>query len=97
MSIVVILALLLGAVLGMRFKILILLPAIACTVIIITTGGIASGGHGLAILVMAILGAICLQLGYFGGATTRHIMAVSRAGRLVKISHRVERQVETVR
>jgi hypothetical protein len=93
MSLVVILALLLGAVLGMRFKVLILLPAIICAVIIITTGGIASGVHGFAILVMAALASVCLQLGYFAGVMTRYVMVVARAGRLRRIS----RQVETVR
>ena len=93
MSIVVILALLLGAVLGMRFKVLVLLPAIACAVIIVATGGIASGVHGLAIVVMAVVASICLQLGYFGGVMTRYVMVAARAGRSAKIS----RQVETVR
>jgi hypothetical protein len=93
MSIVAVLALLLGAVLGMRFKVLILLPVIACAVIIIATGGIASGAQGLPILVMAVLASICLQLGYFTGVMTRYVTLIARAGRSAKIS----RQVETVR
>ena len=93
MSIVAILALLLGAVLGTRFKVLILLPATAGAVIMIAAGSIAGGVHGLAILVMAALASICLQLGYFGGVMTRYIIVVARAGRSAKIS----RQVETVR
>jgi hypothetical protein len=93
MAITVLLVFLLGAVLGMRFKVLILIPAIAFALLTIFAGGIGTGDSLWAALSAAVLASICLQIGYLGGTVTRHTMALARAQRL----RRTAREVEPVR
>jgi hypothetical protein len=90
MAIIVLLVFLLGAVLGMRFKVLILIPVIAFALISIVAGGIGSGDSFWAALTAAVLASVCLQIGYLGGTVTRHTMALARAQRLRKTSRQVE-------
>jgi hypothetical protein len=74
---------LLGAVLGLRFKVLVLLPAI-----IIGTVSLAAVAflHGNAVSTTAfamMAWALALQFGYLTGLFTRFVLAVSRSPRLV--------------
>ena len=77
-----IIATLVGAVLGTRFKVLILVPAITLAMVTVAvTGGMAS----LSLVWMALAFALAstgLQVGYLGGIATRHAMAAARAGRI---------------
>jgi hypothetical protein len=70
-----------GAVLGMRFRVFILIPAIGFAMVVVLAAGIASGASLAAILTAAVLASICLQFGYLGGIGTRYSMALIRAGR----------------
>ena len=79
-------SLLVGAVLGMRFKVLILVPVIIVVLLAILVIGIGSS-DGFAFIALAMaLAATCLQLGYLIGSAAQH--ALARPGRLQRIWHR---------
>jgi hypothetical protein len=63
--------LLLGAALSMRFKVLILVPAITLAFITVVTVGLAGGNGFFTIAIAAVLASGCLQLGYLFGAFAR--------------------------
>jgi hypothetical protein len=65
------LAILVGAVLGMRFRVLVLIPAIGLTVPAIVAAGIIRGDSVASFAVTAMLAATCLQIGHLAGAATR--------------------------
>ncbi len=72
---------LIGAVLGMRFKFLILAPAIGFALTAVFIGSITRGDSAAMILVTAIVASSCLQIGYLSGVVTHHTAVVARAGR----------------
>ena len=88
MSTLILLATLLGAVLGMRFKVFILIPAIGFALIVILADGIARGTSVSGILIAAVIASSCLQIGYILSIITRYGIALARAGRLRKVSLR---------
>src|SRR5690242_10323920 len=63
--------LLLGVALGMRFKVLILVPALALALVTLAGVGLAGGNGVAARAVAAVLASCCLQLGYVAGAFAR--------------------------
>lgn len=64
---IVIVPLLLGAVLGIRFRVLVLFPVIGA-VVVIALVAILAGANDLAVVAFnAALAAICIQLGYLAG------------------------------
>jgi hypothetical protein len=70
-----------GAVLGLRYKVLILVPAIWLGVVLVVAVGIGHGdGAGSIALACAAL-ATALQLGYLAGTFTRFTIAGARAAR----------------
>lgn len=72
------LSVLVGAVLGLRFRVLVLLPAVGC--IILATPFLGPDlAHGALAALFAVVG---LQMGYLGGIVTRHAMVVARASRI---------------
>lgn len=92
MPVFVILSFLLGAVLGMRFKVLILLPVTASAVIFDIASGIANGAYTSTVLIAVVLTTTCLQFGYFCGIITRYAIVPARTLE----SREISRQVETV-
>jgi hypothetical protein len=80
-------SLLVGAVLGMRFKVLILLPAIVVALLAIFAIAIRSPASFPNIALTMVLAAACLQLGYLGGVATRYALALARAGLIQRIWH----------
>jgi len=74
--------LLIGCALGFRFKVLVLLPAIGLVWMAYLIVGIARSDGISAILVGALLAAICLQLGYLVGAMVLHGPLTSRATKI---------------
>ena len=82
MVMLLIFTMLIGAVLGMRFKVLVLVPATALVVLLIAAAGIAHGDGAGVILLAMVLAAVGLQMGYLGGTGTRFAMAAARAPRL---------------
>jgi hypothetical protein len=82
MLVLMILSLIFGAVLGTRFKALVLFPPIFISAALIAAAAIAHGG-GLWSAVLSI--ALCtagLQIGFLGGVATRFVVASARAPRL---------------
>jgi hypothetical protein len=88
--ILVALVLLFGAVLGMRFKVLILVPAIGFAAVAVLAGGLATNATLPAILLAAVLASIGLQVGYFGGIVTRYSMTLARTADQRKASRQVQ-------
>jgi hypothetical protein len=64
-----------GAALGVRFKVLILVPAIGLAFTVILAGGVARGDSALAILIAAVLVSSGLQIGYLCCVIARHGIA----------------------
>jgi hypothetical protein len=62
---------LLGAALAWRFNVFVLIPAIAVSLAVIAAAGIGHGEGVWAIAGAMIGSAVCLQLGYLGGAVLR--------------------------
>jgi hypothetical protein len=73
------LMLLIGCGLGMRFKVLVLLPAIGFVWMVYLTVGLAGGDGTSGILIGGMLAAICLQVGYLVGAMIQQGQLTSRA------------------
>jgi hypothetical protein len=72
---------LIGALLGLRFKVLILFPAMALALIAAMAGGAIGGDSLPAILIIAVLAAGCLQIGYLCGVLARYRIAAALPGR----------------
>jgi hypothetical protein len=81
-----IISLLAGMVLGQRFKVLILLPAIGFAVIVAIGAGIAQGDHFWSIVLLAVAVTVALQIGYLLGTGIRSFIVAGRASRLFRPS-----------
>jgi hypothetical protein len=75
-----------GMLLGQRFKVLILLPAIGVAAIIATCAGIASGDHFWSIVLLAVWLAVALQIGYLIGTGLWSVLVKGRTFRLNRAS-----------
>ena len=81
MSTLVLLSILLGALLGMRFKVFVLIPAIAFALIVILAYGTAFR-IGLSGIFLAIaVASSCLQIGYMFSIIARYGTTLAREGR----------------
>jgi hypothetical protein len=72
--------LLVGAVLGQRFRILVLIPAMALA--IMATAGFSHSGTFWQILGAVLVATTSLQIGYFAGVGARYLMAVTRTSQI---------------
>jgi hypothetical protein len=70
---------LIGAALGFRFTVLILVPAIGFAVLGVAGIGIVRGDQGNEVIITMILIAAVLQIGYLLGAVARAIVVFSMA------------------
>jgi hypothetical protein len=82
MMTLVLICVLLGAVLGLRFKVLVLIPGLAVMLPITAGAGIVRADALGRIVFAMVAGAICLQVGYLAGICMRHLMVVARASRI---------------
>jgi hypothetical protein len=71
--------LLVGAVLGTRFRVLIVIPAAILGVIVITLVSAIESIAIASVVDAAIVYTISLQVGYLGGLFTRFLMVATRA------------------
>ena len=62
---------LVGAVLGLRFKVLILIPAIGLSVLVVTANGIVIGESLWRLALVWVIPATSIQLGYIGGTVVQ--------------------------
>ena len=69
---------LIGLVLGLRFKMLILVPAIGLTLAIVAVNGNVDDGVWRLVGTM-VVAAIFLELGYLGGSVLHSVIGASRA------------------
>ena len=75
MIILAVIGILVGAVLGLRFKVLVLIPAMCVELAIVLTGGIAGGNRLWWIALAMIVIATSTQVGFFTGSVVRSVMA----------------------
>jgi hypothetical protein len=67
-----------GAALGLRFRIFVLLPVILLGLFVCTAIGLAQGTTIWSITLTNVIGATCLQLGYLGGALLKFLIFTGR-------------------
>jgi hypothetical protein len=79
MTTLILICLLLGAVLGQRFKILVLVPGMAAVLPLVAAVGIVRADPYGQIAIAVIVAAVSLQLGYLAGIALRHLMVLLRA------------------
>jgi hypothetical protein len=78
MIMLMILSTLFGAVLGMRFKVFSVFPAIGTIIALTVFIAFAQGGGFGSTLLAILLTVTGLEVGFLGGAMTRHFIAPSR-------------------
>lgn len=64
-----------GTVLGQRFTVMALVPAVAVVLALSVGAGFTHPQAAWRIVSMAVTSAICLQCGYFAGIALRHFLA----------------------
>ena len=69
-----------GAALGQRFKVLILVPAMAIVIMIALWAGGTQAQSAWWIVLMAVSASACLQFGYFAGIGVRQFLAAASRG-----------------
>jgi hypothetical protein len=85
MSMLALLSVLLGAILGMRFKVLVLIP-VGFAINAVVAAAIVRG-DGLSTMLLADALVLCgLQLGYLGGMFARYRLVLARAASLRRTS-----------
>ena len=72
---------LLGAVLGQRFKIVVLIPAFAIVLAFVVGTGVALAQTAGSIVLMAAAAVTCLQIGYLVGIGVHHVLAAALSRR----------------
>jgi hypothetical protein len=82
MMMVLLVCLLVGAVLGQRFKVFILIPAMLPAFAFATIVAAVQGATVRHILATVFIAATSLQIGYLAGIGLRHFTAAERASRL---------------
>jgi len=85
MSTLAIIGALVGAVFGLRCRVLVLVPAILLSLIGVSAASIAHGREAWSTLLSAMLIVTVLQLGYLGGVLVRSSIAGARGLRLRRI------------
>ena len=63
-----------GAVLGQRFTVLVLIPAMVIVIVLAVGAAVTHPQASWWIIAMAAAAAVCLQCGYFAGMFIRHFM-----------------------
>jgi hypothetical protein len=76
------LSLLTGLTLGMRCKVLVLLPVIACVVPLAITVSLLEGGSAWSMFPAVVMPLVGVQLGYLAGIGIRYSLALARLSRL---------------
>jgi hypothetical protein len=76
MIVFLIISIMAGAVLGLRFEVLILFPAMLLAAALTIASGVASG-HASGVIVFAMFGTlVSLQFGYFGGSVLQERLRI---------------------
>jgi hypothetical protein len=76
-----------GALLGMRFRVLVLIPAIACAVLVEVAVAVVSGQHSFgSVIPLAAVTVAIVQIGYWAALVARYLLASVRFGRARDVS-----------
>jgi|SRR5450631_4755337 len=86
MVILLVIGILVGAVLSLRFKVLVLVPVICGALSIVVVDGIARGDGLLRLAVAMIAIATSVQLGFILGVGARSVIGATRAGNHDRVS-----------
>jgi hypothetical protein len=70
---------LVGAVLGLRFKVLILVPAIGFATVVVTANGIVIGESLWRLASVVVVAAMAIQLGYVSGTVAQLFFGAARS------------------
>jgi hypothetical protein len=62
-----IICILIGALLGLRFRVLVLVPATAICIFLVLLVGLSSGAGAAWTVIVAVIASALLQIGYLGG------------------------------
>jgi hypothetical protein len=81
MSTLALVSTLLGALIGMRFKVLVLVPTITFALIVILAYGMAFATGASRILIAIAVASSCIQIGYMVSVLARYGTALAREGR----------------
>jgi hypothetical protein len=81
MAILAVVSALLGAVLGLRFKVLILVPTVSIGLFVILGGGLVLHNSLTRVALAATLMATCLQVGYLAGIGIQAFLLWARISR----------------
>lgn len=69
-----------GLALGLRFRVIVLIPAVLVVVTLITACALVQGAALGSIAILNIVGAICLQFGYLGGTVLATMTVAGQFG-----------------
>jgi hypothetical protein len=75
-----------GAALGQRFKVLVLVPAMAIIIAFSIGAGLTQAQKPWWIVLMAVTASACLQFGYFTGIGTRYVLTDTRSAEAASLS-----------
>lgn len=78
----VVISLLVGMLVGQRFRVLVLLPSILLSAAFTIGVGLAHAEANWMIVAMTVLATVSMQIGYLLGATAHHLMLLARASRI---------------
>ena len=81
MTILIIFCALVGAIIGLRFQVYVLVPVIVAAILCAAVIAVAQGDHVWAIIFTALPSAVSLQVGYLCGSFARFILADLRGQR----------------
>jgi membrane protein DedA with SNARE-associated domain len=70
-------SLLVGVVLGQRFKVIVLIPATAIVLVLAVATGVTPAQTAWSIILMVAAAATSMQIGYLIGIGVRHVLAAS--------------------
>jgi hypothetical protein len=74
-------SLLVGALLGQRFKVMVLMPATAIVLVIAVGTGVTHAYTAWSIILMAVAAATSMQIGYLIGIGVHHVLAAALSSR----------------
>jgi membrane protein DedA with SNARE-associated domain len=81
MIILSVVSLLVGAVLGQRFKVMALMPATAIVLVLAVATGVTQAQTAWSIVLMVAAAATSMQIGYLIGIGIRHVLAAALSSR----------------
>ena len=70
-----------GVALGQRFKVMVLMPAVAIVLVLAVGGGVTHAQTFWSIFLTAVLAAVCLQIGYLTGIFVHHVQVAALSRR----------------